>query len=234
MAPSPYDPSIPFLTDVTAKSVEAWRQSVEAYIARGGDKHPKTLIASTVWETLELAVVLDKDAKFAELSPEDLLDAISSIHAPVSKAAGVTLLEGTKCPPTISLDNSLKFVKDFKRRLKIVQQLNLSSKIICRAFIQALQPASLQQAVRVEEPSDFQQCLSHLMEHTRRIVTAQAETGQSSPAPTGSFKQERRGQPALPTPVKKQDKPFSSAKIRCDGCGHEGHRRPQCPHKDKE
>jgi hypothetical protein len=232
--------NIPFLRSMSLDACSSFRESAEAYVARGGTIPLRQLVSSGVQQLVSLR---NSNMDWKKINNDEFLEVLKKLHSPKSKLDAMAKFKAMSMKGSKSHIVSTEAVMQF-----IIKFMNLNSqledayrpdeKYLTRLFINQLRPLDLKEAVFMESPSDLDTAMSTAMDQAEMISTQQQLSGVSvsvsgeshfSKANVASEKQ------AKFTNVKSEGSGPAKEKkaVTCYGCGEVGHTRPACPNKEK-
>ncbi len=201
---------------------------------------PIVLMSRSVARLIELRVaVADHETH------EDFLTAISrAFFSPRSNVEALRQLRdlSMKTRPTVDQTLALRYLQEFDRHHQsITDDVMPSDRQLRKTFIAGLQPDLLRERVKISEPDTFDEAKLNLMTELEDLLTLQSQLApveaELRPAPRPAPAQIKREEPSRPR-TQSQPRPAAPPGGRptpvCHGCGHEGHLRPDCPHKTNQ
>jgi hypothetical protein len=237
----------------------AWTQFLQAfraYRSRGGRKDIKTLIDSVI-----LAVVRLRRPELDEATGEDAIMLMSSLFAPSSRLEAFDRFKRLKMTGNdLSMDALMEYVLQFSRLQAMCgEAATPPDEMLQKEFVKGLRPKRLADRVRLREPSTPDEAKSFAMQEMEALIKVAAEAqllqfdraaATTKPKARGqesghgwnerrsgsdrhpSFRsQEQKRPPHAEHGRRDQGRP-NVTQLKCHGCGHNGHRRSECPHRD--
>ncbi len=236
----------PYLSSLTHSTFTAFRDAYRADVARRAD--PEDIRpAFALISPSALRLVQRRIEGAATMDSEDLLIAIEQrFFSPRSEIAALRGLQGISFPPfstdAPSVEMLLSHVTRFQDLLEgLAENTRPPRKLIRNTFIHSL-PAILRTRVELHEPHDLDEAIDHTLDELDELLDLLSTLPQRPTSrgplprrdPTGPAPRTQPTQPGHQRPgsVKREPAPKGDP-ANCDGCGHPGHARANCPNKDR-
>ena len=247
--------STPFLQKFSFSEWNRFLDDFEGYKCRGGTKGCKELVSTAV---LRLLVI--RRPALAELDGDEFVVAVSSLFAPASALESFDRfrLLGMR-GASLSMDALLQYITAFNREELLCAAAMPPAAKLRQLFVSNLKPARLAERVEFRGPETLAEAKTFALEEaelllamTREVARVCPPTLQSPVGPRNQIEQ-RLGNAASTSnshsslsvnpsrasghanETKQSERPSGGSDGRplvCHGCGHSGHLRPNCPHKD--
>lgn len=236
---------IPYLSSLTAQACSKFRESAEAYVARGGEIPLRQLVSSVLKSIISLKVA---DLDWKGIENDEFLAVLAKIHAPKSKLDAMARfksisMKGPKSQP-IDPEAVLSYAVSFMDlNAQLEESCRPDEKYLVKMFINQLKPWELREAVSMESPKSVDEAVSATIDQSETLFSQQSLSdlskdknpsdkdshGGSKPSGGGGVRTHKiKGEPKGAPPSQSPDK-----HIKCYGCGEEGHIKPKCPNRDK-
>lgn len=230
--------NIPFLKSMSSDACFKFRESAEAYVARGGTIPLRQLVSSGVQQLMSLR---DSSIDWTKIDNDMFLEVLKKLHSPKSKLDALAKFKAMSMKGSKSQVVSTEAVMSF-----IIKFMNLNSqledafrpdeKYLTKLFVNQLRPYDLKEAVSMESPSNLESAMSIAMDQAEMISIQQQLSGLSNSGSGGYHPgkiSSTRGREAS-APKLEGSSPLKEKKtIICYGCGEAGHTRPNCPNKEQ-
>lgn len=246
----------PFLSKLTAASWASFLTEYETYAARGGIQPLTNLISAATTRIIRL-----KAPESAQMDPQEFVEAVSAFFAPPSALESFDNFTKIKMPNSaFSMDALLEYVMAYDKMEVICARVLPPVPRLIKTFIAALRPSRVGERVRFREPETLAEAKAYAVEELEQLLHMSQEVAMAAPATvrvqgpssndrsrlasTGAhpsrhnFTNRNHSQPSL----RGRDSAASAPRLPasdsaaaadvCHGCGHSGHRRPDCPHKN--
>lgn len=234
---------VPYLDKLSSESWTRFVADHEAYQARGGVKELKALVSPSVMTMLAVRVPALKD-----LTSPNFLTRVSALFAPTSKLESYDRFQRLRMlfrgGSQLTVDNVYLFIQAFDREELLCASVLPEDKRLRKLFIKGLKPERLGHRVEFRDPKTLAEAKVFAVEETEALIRMFQEVSFLDPtaAPLPAPRKPPEGssrppgfsgtvRPPLPNPqAARGDTPPI---LVCHGCGHNGHTRPNCPHKDQ-